>query len=106
MSKHHLLLVLTLTIACGLQPSAALAQQETATITGTVRDASGAIVPGAAVTVTNIRTNIATRTQAGEDGGYVIPSLRPGDSLSPSRTPVFRRWCAPGSRCRWPRSRA
>ncbi len=59
--------------------SAALAQQETATLTGTVRDASGAVVPGAAVTVTNIRTNIATRTQSGDDGGYVIPSLRPGD---------------------------
>ncbi len=78
MSKH-LVLVLTLTIACGLRPSAALAQQETATIAGTVRDATGAVVPGAAVTVTNIRTNIATRTQSGDDGGYVIPSLRPGE---------------------------
>ena len=78
MSRHYLLLTLSIA-CCVLGPSAALAQQETATIAGTVRDATGAVVPGASVTVTNIQTNITARAQAGSDGGYVIPSLRPGD---------------------------
>jgi carboxypeptidase family protein/TonB-dependent receptor-like protein len=62
-----------------VSPLTAFAQQETATITGTVRDVSGAVVPKAAVTVTNIRTNITAKTEADDNGGYVIPSLRPGD---------------------------
>jgi Carboxypeptidase regulatory-like domain len=56
----------------------ALAQQETATITGHVSDASGAGVSKATVTVTNVETNISTRTETDERGFYVIPSLRPG----------------------------
>jgi hypothetical protein len=63
--------------AIGL-PAPAAAQQETATISGTVRDGSGAAVAAAEVILTNVETNIATRTQSRADGGYVIPSLRPG----------------------------
>jgi hypothetical protein len=65
---------------CGwLDAIPAVAQQETATITGIVRDASGAIVPGATVTVTNIQTNISVKTETDDEGAYVIPSLRPGE---------------------------
>ncbi len=78
MSRHYLLLTLSIA-CCALWPRAALAQQETATIAGTIRDATGAVVPGASVTVTNIQTNITARAQAGSDGVYLIPSLRPGD---------------------------
>jgi Carboxypeptidase regulatory-like domain len=60
-------------------PLAAGAQQETATITGSVRDQSGAIVPKATVTVTNTQTNISVKTEADDAGFYVIPSLRPGE---------------------------
>ena len=59
--------------------SAAFAQQETATIAGTVTDATGAIVPRAVVVVTNVQTGISVRTEATESGTYVVPSLRPGD---------------------------
>ena len=80
MRIHQLRFVpILLVVLCALASSSAFAQQETATIAGTVRDASGAVVPGATITVTNIRTNIAVRTVAGDDGAYVIPSLRPGD---------------------------
>jgi hypothetical protein len=70
------MLLLTLICVC---PSTAFAQQETATITGNVKDPSGAIVPGATVTVTNILTNISVKTETDQAGFYVIPSLRPGE---------------------------
>ena len=57
----------------------AAAQQETATMTGEVTDASGAVVPGATVTVTNVATGISVKTEANDDGVYTVPSLRPGD---------------------------
>ena len=64
---------------CLLFCSPASAQQETATITGIVRDASGAVVPKATVTVTNVQTNISVKTETDGEGAYVIPSLRPGE---------------------------
>jgi hypothetical protein len=60
-------------------PAAAVAQQETATIAGTVTDATGAVVPRAVVTVTNVQTGISVTTDATDAGTYVVPSLRPGD---------------------------
>src|SRR5262245_7666813 len=60
-------------------PAAALAQQETATIAGTVTDATGAVVPRAAVIVTNVQTGISVRTETTDAGTYVVPSLRPGE---------------------------
>jgi len=65
-------------LLCAL-PAAALAQQETATISGTITDATGASVPNAVVIVTNVQTGISVRTEATEAGTYVVPSLRPGD---------------------------
>ena len=60
-------------------PIATYAQQDTATITGEVKDASGALVPSAAITVTNIGTNITVTTSTNEEGTYTVTSLRPGD---------------------------
>lgn len=48
-------------------------------MTGTVRDPSGAVVPKATVTVTNIQTNISVKTETDEAGFYTLPSLRPGE---------------------------
>jgi hypothetical protein len=56
-----------------------VAQQETATITGEVKDATGALVPKATITVTNIGTNISVKTETNDQGSYTVPSLRPGD---------------------------
>jgi hypothetical protein len=57
----------------------ALAQQETATITGEVRDANGGAVPKATITVTNVGTNINVRSETNEQGSYTVPNLRPGN---------------------------
>jgi Carboxypeptidase regulatory-like domain/TonB dependent receptor-like, beta-barrel len=55
-----------------------LAAQTTGTIGGVVQDASGGVLPGAAVTVTNTGTALARATVSGADGRYVIPALPPG----------------------------
>jgi hypothetical protein len=55
------------------------AQQDAATITGEVTDPSGAVFPGATVTVTNVGTGIALTTVTNASGLYTLPGLRPGD---------------------------
>jgi len=49
-----------------------------ATITGTVVDASGAVVPQAAIVAVNESTNVRTTTQSNSDGGFVLPGLPVG----------------------------
>ncbi len=78
MVRRHALCTLLAVWLCAL-PAAAFAQQETATIAGTVTDATGAVVPHAVVIVTNVQTGISVRTEASDAGTYVVPSLRPGD---------------------------
>ena len=69
-------LSIVLLFAC---PLAARAQQDTATLTGEVKDATGAVVSQAVVTITNIATNISVKTETNDQGSYTVPSLRPGD---------------------------
>jgi hypothetical protein len=57
----------------GASPNA-LAQITSATILGTVTDQSGAAVPNAKVTVTNVSTGLTYSSTAGADGGYLVPS--------------------------------
>ena len=47
-------------------------------ITGEVRDASGALIPDAAVVVTNTATNAARSIATNSDGIFNAPSLVPG----------------------------
>jgi Carboxypeptidase regulatory-like domain len=54
------------------------AQSTFASITGTVTDSSGAIVPNAKITATNIHTNIRTAVKANAAGVYVVSQLNPG----------------------------
>jgi hypothetical protein len=54
------------------------AQQDRGLITGAVKDASGAIVPGATVTVTRNETNTVTKTESSSTGDYTLPSLDTG----------------------------
>jgi hypothetical protein len=52
--------------------------QGNAALTGTVTDPTGATVPGATVTATNIATNVADTTQTSGGGLYRFPSLSVG----------------------------
>src|SRR5882724_1128196 len=52
--------------------------QTTASIKGTVTDASGAVVAGAKITVKNPSLGIARTTETNESGDYEVPALPPG----------------------------
>lgn len=54
------------------------AQQGRGTILGTVADSTGAVIPGATVTITNTATNAAATTITNNDGNYVVPNLSVG----------------------------
>ncbi|PYU17882.1 MAG: TonB-dependent receptor, partial [Acidobacteria bacterium] len=71
------LIALVALIALGNCP--VLAQGFAGTITGTVKDTSGAAVPGAAVTVKHLETGLTRAVEADAAGNYSIASLPVGE---------------------------
>ncbi|MGO9775145.1 MAG: TonB-dependent receptor domain-containing protein [Terracidiphilus sp.] len=61
--------------SCGI---GARAQYEDGSLIGSIHDATGAALPNAAVTVTNVNTGIVVKTATNGMGDYEIPSLRVG----------------------------
>ena len=51
--------------------------QDTATLTGTVRDNSGAVLPGATVSLKNTATGVLHKLQTNSAGEYVAAALPP-----------------------------
>jgi outer membrane receptor protein involved in Fe transport len=77
-------------IALWAAPAAARAQiVETGTITGVVRDNSGAVIPKSQVTIRNKATGLANTTATDSDGIYVSPPLDPGDYAVVFEAPGF-----------------
>ncbi|HYR85855.1 MAG TPA: TonB-dependent receptor [Terriglobia bacterium] len=69
--------VLTISVIAGAAP-VAFGQSTFGTILGTVRDQSGALLPGCVVTVENSGTSVRRGTVADEAGTYTAPNLEPG----------------------------
>jgi outer membrane receptor protein involved in Fe transport len=65
-------------VILALLPSPVHAQLATATINGTVTDASGAVVPGASVLLQNVATGARLATTTNADGNYYLPGIIPG----------------------------
>ena len=55
------------------------AQAITQTIQGLVSDATGAVIPGASVTLTNRDTGVASTIQTNETGNYSFPQVPVGN---------------------------
>src|SRR6266699_3761138 len=72
-----------------LSVSPALAQAD-GSISGVIRDASGAVIPGAMVTVTNPATNQVRSAISNEAGVYNFPVLQPGKYDIKVELPGFR----------------
>ena len=71
----RVLLTVLLTV---LPATAAHAQFDAATVLGAVRDSSGAVVPGATVTLKNTGTGISATTVSEPDGNYQFLNVRIG----------------------------
>src|SRR4051794_11663495 len=72
-------LVAMLLAFAGLYAPTAIAQVATATISGTVSDASGAAIADAAVQVRNAGTGVTQSTTSDAQGRYSVPNLGVGD---------------------------
>src|SRR6266540_1522011 len=70
--------LLGLLMAALLLPVPAFAQFDTATVLGTVKDSSGAVVPGATVTLKNTATGISASAVSDSDGNYQFLNVRVG----------------------------
>ncbi len=68
-----LLLVLFLAV-----PASLWAQSDSARISGTVTDTSGAAIPGATITVTNLGTSAVQKVTSGGSGDFNVAGLPPG----------------------------
>jgi hypothetical protein len=82
MTLHQVRNASRLFIAFGLFCTAAWLHGQSATscsITGTITDATGAVVPGVEVTITNQATGLSRTENSNGDGFYDTESLAPGD---------------------------
>jgi outer membrane receptor protein involved in Fe transport len=62
-----------------LAPAVAHAQSADATLTGTVKDTSGAVIPGATITARHVATNDVRTTTSGPEGHYRLTNLPRGN---------------------------
>jgi hypothetical protein len=70
--------VLQVFLALALFASSAWPQASTGTVSGTVRDQTGAVVPATNVTLTNTATNVTSKTITNQVGFYIFPGVVPG----------------------------
>src|SRR6266480_1691745 len=77
MKQSRLSLRVLLIMVCGLA-GLLFGQSDRGIITGTVTDPSGAVIPDAAVTVTNVRTDTKTIVTSTSSGNYAVPLLPAG----------------------------
>jgi hypothetical protein len=73
-----------------------LATGPTGAITGTITDPSGAVVPGARITVRDEGTNATREAQTNEDGDYTVALLPPAHYRVSAEKAGFRRSVLPG----------
>ncbi len=71
--------VLRTLLCVSLIPGCAFGQAaRTGTLVGTVTDSTGAVVPGARITVTNLETAFISKGETNSEGAYYIPFLAVG----------------------------
>ena len=76
---------------------AARAQGTASRVTGVVTDPSGAVVPGAAVTLTNEATKVSFTTETTSTGQYVFESVQVGVYTVEVERQGFKKFSSPGN---------
>lgn len=78
-------------LICSVFNTRAMAQLSTSTISGTVKDSSGGVISGVAVTVTNTETGFTRSGVTATDGTYKFPALPVGAYEVKAEHPGFQR---------------
>ena len=82
--RHHSrlsafqLAVVGIVLSIGLTALPARAQILYGSVVGAVKDGSGAVIPGATVTIVNRETNLTRETTTNADGAYSVINVLPG----------------------------
>ncbi len=71
--------LILLTLAAAVTAIVGEAQTQTATLRGVVQDATGAVIPGATVTLTNVDQNRPWKSTTNQVGAYVLLQIPPGN---------------------------
>lgn len=83
---------LCVALLCCAFTAATFAQNSNSTIKGTVQDASGAVVPGATVELTNVGTGQTLTTISKSDGFYTFTNLSPANYKVSVTDQGFTQW--------------
>ena len=83
-----------LSVACALNPI--FAQLGTASLSGTVQDPSGSIVPKAEITLESTLQTFSRVAMTDSEGAYVIPAIPPGSYRLVVRAQGFKPETIPG----------
>ena len=89
-NMRHIIGSLALTALLLSVSANAFAQGGNGTLTGTINDASSALIPGVTVTALNTATGVLATTVSNESGAYNISSLLPGVYRLTATLPGFR----------------
>jgi carboxypeptidase family protein len=93
MKRVHIAIMTALLIIFG---AVTIWAQATAQISGTVKDQTGAVLPGVEVTATQTDTGISRTTVTNETGSYVLPNLALGPYKLEATLPGFRTYAQTG----------
>src|ERR1700733_5381906 len=83
-------------LAFFLIASAALSQSDRGTITGTVADPAGAVIPGLAVQAKNTATGVVYEGATSNTGNYTISQLPAGEYEVSTTAPGFKKYTRTG----------
>ena len=81
--------MLALAFVLAANSNNALAQVSAASMNGTIRDASGGVVVGAAIVLKNVDTTVERRTRSNSDGNYAFLEVHPGNYTLQTSTAGF-----------------
>src|SRR5437870_11701128 len=75
---------------------AAFAQSDRGTMTGTVSDTTGAVIPGVSIVATNVETSARYETVSTETGNYTLSQMPAGLYQLSAELPGFKRYVRQG----------
>src|SRR5262245_14825013 len=77
-------------LALSFASSTVSAEVDSATLGGTVRDASGGVLAKAQISVTNISSGVATTASTNSEGAFLASGLASGDYAVEARSEGFQ----------------